>query len=832
MDDLPPLQLILPTDKRNPCFSLYLDESQEKIHVYYGLELLEVVPNDPEQIAYKLLAGRLYNARLKVAVLEEVFQVDRKTMRIWGKALLSRNPQELQRVLLGREFFRKRTAAVVAYARRRWPKLQAEGCRNYRQKLGQEIQEIFGITLSGESLRQLLKEIRKPPGTESPPPTACPAGAETKPPETVLPKLLPACAADGPRENLGRRAEEAFQSDSPQPGEILAEGARPDPLEEKGCSPESSLISSVETTSKSAPPFWSPEPGETYWCDHAGLLWFAAGLGGLPGALNPPEPLLAQWLASVLLGAMNIEQTKYLHWDDLSLLLGSVVRFPTPQREQLKRLSTVATVDAVLRWNLAQLECPPGSDLYLDPHTKHYTGMQAVLKGWCPAIRWADKAVHSDFVHTDLGQPIYFECTDNFEDLRARFGPLLQRMRTSLGWSPERVLTIVVDRGIYSAEVFAQVIDDPALHLITWQKGYEAQAWPPAPLSGSFGLERTRNHAGDLRLYRFEYVDRPWATNPSLRQLVVQATNPAGRVVQVAILTDDSQRPAADIIRLMFKRWLQENDFKYLDKHFGLNQLTSYRSIPYQELKDQLTDRQVPSQLCRQLIQAGQEILRQQARVLVVQERAQRAEKLRQENLRILQEQMEQPGGESLLQTRTAERARLKTASQRYEKYRQQRQAKLDRWHEDLKQNQAQKNAAQQEVSRVEQLIEQDMVRLDTSSKRVMDALKITARNLFYRALAPFKKAYNNYRDDHDYFRQLTLTAGVLRWTGQEIEVHLVPHLNYSPQLTNIIHKLMASLNEQELKLPDGSQRHLRFRLTRKEEIAIHLQIHSDPRSP
>lgn len=413
MEDAPPLQLILPTDKRNPCFSLYLEDlegSPKNIHVYYGLELLEVVPNDPEHNADKLLAGRLYNAGLKVGVLEEVFQADRKTMRLWGQALLARDPERLQRVLLGREVSRKRTAGVEAYARRRWPQLQAEGRRNYRQKLGQEIQEIFGITLSGESLRRLLKEIKEAPGAEAAAPASSPAAAtETKPPEAAAPPLAQELlAGERPAEapvSLAAVAAEVFEPETPEPREALAgEGAPADPMEEKGCSTESSSSPGTPTTSKSSPPFWSPKAGETYWCDHAGLLWFAAGLGGLAAATNPPEPLLAQWLGSVLLGAMNIEQTKYLHWDDLSLLLGSVVRFPTPQREQLKRLSTVATVEAVLRWNVAQLEVPPGSDLYLDPHPKHYTGRQAVLKGWCPAIRWADKAVHSDFVHTDCGR--------------------------------------------------------------------------------------------------------------------------------------------------------------------------------------------------------------------------------------------------------------------------------------------------------------------------------------------------------------------------------------------------------------------------------------------
>ena len=32
-------------------------------------------------------------------------------------------------------------------------------------------------------------------------------------------------------------------------------------------------------------------------------------------------------------------------------------------------------------------------------------------------------------------------------------------------------------------------------------------------------------------------------------------------------------------IHLMFSRWLQENDFKYMEKHFGINRITSYRKL-------------------------------------------------------------------------------------------------------------------------------------------------------------------------------------------------------------------------------------------------------------
>ena len=215
------------------------------------------------------------------------------------------------------------------------------------------------------------------------------------------------------------------------------------------------------------------------WCDHLGVLLFAPVLLAVAQLVKPAEGLLKQWLASLLLGALNIEQTKFLNWTDLSRLLGAVVRFPHPQRQELERVATQANIEALARFNAQQLGAESQSQFYFDPHTKHYTGQKNVLKGWCAAIRWADKAMHSDFIHTLAGEPLYFETTDNFADLRERFFEVVQRCRQVMKWPAERVLSFVVDRAIFGQEVFEQVLADAALHLITWEKGYEAQAWPP-----------------------------------------------------------------------------------------------------------------------------------------------------------------------------------------------------------------------------------------------------------------------------------------------------------------------------------------------------------------
>ena len=51
------------------------------------------------------------------------------------------------------------------------------------------------------------------------------------------------------------------------------------------------------------------------------------------------QDILAQWLEALWLGAAHLEQAKFLHWEDLELILGPGVRYPTQQREKLQALA-------------------------------------------------------------------------------------------------------------------------------------------------------------------------------------------------------------------------------------------------------------------------------------------------------------------------------------------------------------------------------------------------------------------------------------------------------------------------------------------------------------
>ncbi len=67
-----------------------------------------------------------------------------------------------------------------------------------------------------------------------------------------------------------------------------------------------------------------------------------------------------------------------------------------------------------------------------------------------------------------------------------------------------------------------------AHYLITWEKSYQPQSWPPA--GGIRGADGARAGAQPGRGPPLLSICRPGI---GLRQIVVQATNPSGRVIQV-----------------------------------------------------------------------------------------------------------------------------------------------------------------------------------------------------------------------------------------------------------------------------------------------------------
>ena len=107
----------------------------------------------------------------------------------------------------------------------------------------------------------------------------------------------------------------------------------------------------------------------------------------------------------------------------------------------------------------------------------------------------------------------------------------------------------------------------------------------------------------------------------------------------------------------------------------------------------------------------------------------------------------------------------------------------------------------------------------------MLDTLRILARNQFYKALRPFKAAYDNYRDDHDYFRQLTRSPGVLEVGPQTLRIHLFPKSTYGREMRRIVSGVLEGLNREGLTHPIRNELSLKFRLAQHSEMKVTVEV-------
>jgi hypothetical protein len=814
------LQPILGTSKRNPVFSVHRHSVTGDYHVYYGLELFEAVPCDHENPQFKLMLAHLHNIGVTLMKLQEVFGIDPRTILNWSRALKSGSAEKLSQALAGRSGQRKLTRPVEEYVRIRFPYVYADDKRSYSRTIRAELARVFNVELSGETLRPLFAELR-----------AHQEGAPGPENDSELCETQP-CDLTEAEET----SDEQSDDDDPQPPDS---GTPPDGRKPLKKEPEEALksmgepLEALEESPLCASTDRNPYAG-SQWCSHLGLTLFAEPIESLRQAMASEGGYVGQWLAQVLLGAANLEQTKLLSGHDLSLLLGlgdQGLGTPGHQRLKLAELAHDPELPGrILRWNFERLA--GGStggmesarrDFYFDPHVKHYTGQQNVLKGWCAKIRWADKVINMDVAHDAQGRPVYVENTDNYEDMRKRFDAFEGRFRLTLGIDAEAELTWVIDRGIYSMEVFDRMAQDPRRHLITWEKGYQAGAWEEGRAAeGSISMQRTRNHAGDQRTYHFQWIEEAWAKNPAWRQIVVRATNPDGRTVEVSILSDERSRPAGEVVWLIFDRWVQENDFKYLDEHFGLNEITSYQSQTYAEIRGELDDRQVKNSAYRALETSRIELREKLGRLLVLDRDAENKGRERAGKIAHL-ESLSEPNAQ-----RRAELGRLKGAMRTAEKHCMARKSKAGEIEKMIGETEQELENTSREVSRLDTLISREAVRLCGDRKQLMDVIKITARNIFYEVIAPFIEAYDNFRDDHVWFRHIVRSGGVLEeLPDRSLRCHLVGIEEAPKPVLRVLRGLLEKFNQSAPRLPGEGRRDFQLLIAKKSAIQLATAIPS-----
>lgn len=811
------LQRLIGVDKKNPYFTICRDASNPgKIYVYFGAALMEAISEDTSNPEFKLLIARLYNAGVKAKSITEKFGIARTTMKRWGDALKSGDADRLVAALSGQGAPRKLTPEILSFIKVRFLQIYQENHYNYSIIIRKEIKEIFGKEISSESLRPLFKELRgsarvsdQNEGSEQKADlcdsknnvlgnslqrsegidrdSSNQSEIKQKPAECNEPNSVQDEEREmtlvGRNQTAEKRANECDSTDIISFIDMSINPASDQAQKLGKAGSDQCICSEPMIEGKGQIPKDNPKESLVFYseyvafCYHVGALIFSNEINGFDEHMN--HDLCKQFLVTVLLGAKNIEQTKLLDFNALKAMLGMATSNRYRQRTSLSKMSTEDNVKALLQYNAQLVNANQYSDFYYDPHVKRYSGAEKILKGWCPTIRSASKIINMDFIHTAPdGHPVYVETTDNFYDLRERFIKEVKEFRDIVGFE-DQILTFIVDRGIYSFEVFETIVNDEHLHIVTWEKGYKKDKWDDKNICGEFSIHRGRNNRHDLRRYDFEYIDQDWGKKKNMRQIIVRATNPKRKTIEVSILTDDTTRKAEEMIELMFSRWVQENDFKYSEKHFGINEITSYSKISYKELKDLIEDKETKRGEYKAYEKEAATIRRKLKNALY-KERTIKSEKRRKE---------------------------LKTEIKGLSK-------KLEIVNE-------KKSAISKEGSKIDELIERGYKQLNTSNKKYMDCIKIIARNIFYKALEPFKEKYDNYRDDHVIFRNLTQAHGVVSFSRETVNVTIFPTAHLQPKVRKIVEEVFQQINSKETKLPDGSGRKVYLELGKKMDNAL-----------
>ena len=165
------LQEILGVDKKNPLFTLCKSPEQPgKLLIFFGACLFEVVADDPQNPAFKLLFARLYNAGVSPKAILEVFPFSYTTLRRLGDALKSGDAKRLMAVLAGRQHPRKLTDEILGFAQTRFAAIYPENTYTYSKVIRQEILDTYVVEISGESLRPHFNEWKKGVQTTEPVP--------------------------------------------------------------------------------------------------------------------------------------------------------------------------------------------------------------------------------------------------------------------------------------------------------------------------------------------------------------------------------------------------------------------------------------------------------------------------------------------------------------------------------------------------------------------------------------------------------------------------------------------------------------------------------------
>lgn len=215
--------------------------------------------------------------------------------------------------------------------------------------------------------------------------------------------------------------------------------------------------------------------------------------------------------------------------------------------------------------------------LYIDGHFRPYYGSRKIAHGWFSGRNVGHPGSYEYAVNDESGRPVFLELTPasvSFTKIIPKLVADAKQLRKETG--AKGPLMAVVDRGAFSHDLFHE-LDGAEVVFITWMKN--APTFPKSAFTKRISVPFSRT---SRTFWYFEtkvkvtgYADDVKALaiyDPKRQHQMVIITN-ANRI---AVSGKRTRIDHARIIRVMVRRWVQENFFKEAKDKVALDQHAGY----------------------------------------------------------------------------------------------------------------------------------------------------------------------------------------------------------------------------------------------------------------
>jgi transposase len=396
----------------------------EFYQVNYGFYEFASFAKD-DKIALRVTVVQLVNMNVRITELWRCFGVSRNSIYQWMKLYREGGLQALVALKAGAGV--KVTDDIKDYI----VSLQKElgGRRNYRKTIIEEVQRLFGVTISRETIRMAVHERKRAHGQ------------------------------DGNRADEERRASVPEGDGEAEAGETRGDGvgARLGQAEAARVVEHGGALLALPVLAEYGVENMVPEQTPKGSNGYSFLECFFSLL----------LPLMARIL--------KVEENIKLH--DNPAMGGLIGKARLPALRTIRRTMAVLVEDVKEKLHDLRIEFAKrcvwlgeaGETFYLDGHFMPYMGEEQTFKGYNARRRLVEKGRTAYVVNTPAGRPIYEILSDGFDHFHDTILRVADVLRDELGVARP---TLVMDRGAFGKDFFEGL--EKRADFICWYKGKQA----------------------------------------------------------------------------------------------------------------------------------------------------------------------------------------------------------------------------------------------------------------------------------------------------------------------------------------------------------------------